>query len=89
MFDVRNRHLYGISELNLRLLERDYLYKKPLGSFKGILTTEQEEYSSKCWYFLFKFKFWMTLIYMVTTLGFAALAFCAIASHQKWFGWTF
>lgn len=88
MFDVRNRHLYSISERNLRLLEQNYLYREHLGSFKGIITTEQEEYSSKCWYVFFKFKFWMTLIYLITTLGFAFLAFCAIASYNKWFGWT-
>lgn len=88
MFDVRNRHLYGISEENLRLLEQNYLYKEPLGSFKGIITTDRERHSSKCGYWLFKFKFWMTLIYLVTTLGFALLAFCAMASHKNWFGWT-
>jgi hypothetical protein len=88
MFDVRNRHLYAISERNLRLLEQNNLYKEPLGSFKGIITTEQEEHSSKCGYLFFKFKFWMTLIYFVTTFGFAFLAFCAVASNNKWFGWS-
>lgn len=88
MFDIRNRHLYGISERNLQLLEEYYLYKKPLGSFRGIITTEHSEYGNRSCYFIFKFKFWMTLIYSITTLGFALLAFCAIASHKHWFGWT-
>jgi hypothetical protein len=88
MFDVRNRHLYGISEENLRLLEQNYLYKEPLGSFRGIITTEREKYGSKRGYWFFKFRFWMALIYLVTTAGFALLAFSAVASHKHWFGWT-
>ena len=87
MFDVRNRHLYRISEMNLRLLEQNYLYKTPLGSFKGIMTTDQEDSNSKCGYWFFKFKLWMTLIYLIATAGFALLAFCAVASHRQWFGW--
>jgi hypothetical protein len=55
LLDVRNRDLYRISEENLCLLEKSYLYTAPLGGFSGIICEEHKKYDNKFGYWLIKF----------------------------------
>jgi hypothetical protein len=74
LLDVRNRDLYRISERNLHLLEKSYLYKTPLDGFTGIISEEHKTYDNKCGYWLIKFRFLMALIYFLAFALFVAMA---------------
>jgi hypothetical protein len=84
--DLRNTHLYRISEENLRLIEKHYLYKTPLDGFSGIIATEHSRYGNRCLYRLMKFRFLMKSIYVGAFLLFAALAFHGVCLENGWFG---
>jgi hypothetical protein len=82
LLDVRNRQLYRISESNLMLLEKNYLYKVPLDGFPGIVTYEQRIYGDSWRHRALRFRFLITLIYFGSAALFLALAILAIGLHS-------
>lgn len=95
LFDLRNRQLYQISQKNLRLIERGYLYRpgvhplmdaKDRVEFPGIVISEEEKYGnvSLC-NLVVKHGFLIGTIHLLSGIFFGALAVYALGLHRHWF----